>query len=164
MYFLILLLWQYDNGPPEVDSMSVLNQLLEQYHIIINIFHALKVRWADMDQSCDLFKQEPCLKSVNGVLDSLFTMYSVLDLAQTSCGKLEIFSQSVGINSVYHLARETTATQRTNNTISETIDVLREYLAEVKGDVKMMKGLLLKRIRDLEVSKRELEQLREDAS
>ena len=155
MYFLILQIGQCDNSPPEVNSMPVLGQLFEQYHTITKILRALKVRWADLDQCCNLFKENHCLKSANEMLDSPFAMYSVLDLAQTSCEKPEILSQSVVTNNIHHLTRETTATQSTNNKHAETIDVIRGFLAEVEGDVKMMKGLLLRRIRDMEVSKRE---------
>ena len=142
MDFIILRISQCYNSSPEVNSMTVLGQVLEQYHTIIKIFRGLEVQCVDLDQSCSLFNHDPCLKSTDEVIGSLLTIYLVLDLAQTSYEEFEMLSQSVVKNSAHRLVPET---------ISEIIDELKEFLAQVKVCVKMMKGLLLSRIRDLEV-------------
>lgn len=151
MDFIILRISRCYNSPPEVNSRTVLSQLLEQYHAIIKIFRGLKVRCADLDQNCSLFNQDPCLKSTNEVIGSLLTMYSVLDLAQKSYEEFEILGQSVMKNSAHYLASEPT---------SEIVNELSGFLAEAEGYVKTTKGLLLSRVQDLEVLKRELELLR----
>jgi hypothetical protein len=139
-----------DRSPPEANSTTVRTLLLEQSHTITKNFRALKEHLTALDKSLDLFKHNPCLEATDMVLGNLFAMCLALDTTQATYEDCKTFRSGAANDSTHLLAQDAGASPSGDSMTTGGIKLIREFLAQGEEDVKIMKGMLLSRIRDIE--------------